>query len=299
MLLLILVTLIWGFSFGLIKGNLSGIDPYFVAFIRMALSLLVFLPFLRIRKLPRAPLGKLMLIGSVQFGIMYIAYFYSFQTLQAYEVALFTILTPIYVILIDGAFQKRFHYQFLLTAALAVAGTAVISYNGTTSGALLTGFLLVQVSNIAFAFGQVYYRRVMRPLNNFRDQDVFGLLYLGAFLITGISCAALTNWSTVQLGTTQYWTLAYLGIVASGLSFFLWNKGARLVDAGTLAIFNDLKVPVAVLISVVFFGESVNLLHLALGGTIVILALVFNHQLVKRFRVDEETPRASSSGDSN
>jgi drug/metabolite transporter (DMT)-like permease len=198
-------------------------------------------------------------------------------------VALFTILTPIYVILIDDAFQRKFHYQFLLTALMAVAGTAVISYNGVSSTGMLTGFLLVQVSNIAFAFGQVYYRRVMRPLDGFRDQDVFGLLYLGAFLVTGISCAALTNWSTVQLGFKQYWTLVYLGIIASGLSFFLWNKGARQVDAGTLAIFNDLKVPVAVLISVVVFGESVNLLNLAIGGAIVLLALGLNARFAKRF----------------
>jgi len=289
MLLLILVALIWGFSFGLIKGNLTGIDPYFIAFIRMAFSLLVFLPFLRIRKLPRPALLKLMLTGAIQFGIMYIAYFFSFQTLQAYEVALFTILTPIYVILIDDAFQHKFHFQFLLTALLAVVGTAVISYNGIASGQALTGFLLVQVSNIAFAFGQVYYRRVMRPLDGYRDQDVFGLLYLGAFLITGISCAALTNWSTVQLGFTQYWTLAYLGIIASGLSFFLWNKGARQVDTGTLAIFNDLKVPVAVLISVVVFGESVNLVNLAVGGTIVVLALVINGRLAKHYGESMDT----------
>jgi carboxylate/amino acid/amine transporter len=289
MLLLILVTLIWGFSFGLIKDNLTGIDPYFVAFIRMAFSLLVFLPFLRIRKIPRPALLKLMLTGAIQFGIMYIAYFFSFQTLQAYEVALFTILTPIYVILIDDAFQNKFHYQFLLTALLAVAGTAVISYNGITSGQALTGFLLVQISNIAFAFGQVYYRLVMRPLDGYRDRDVFGLLYLGAFLITGISCAALTNWSKVQLGFTQYWTLAYLGIIASGLSFFLWNKGARQVDTGTLAIFNDLKVPVAVLISVVVFGESVNLVNLAVGGAIIVLALVINGRMVRRYGKSMET----------
>jgi carboxylate/amino acid/amine transporter len=293
--LLILVTIIWGFSFGLIKGNLTGIDPYFIAFIRMVFSLLVFLPFLRIRHLPRKSSWKLLLIGAVQFGIMYIAYFFSFQTLKAYEVALFTILTPIYVILFDDAFQRKFHYQFLLTALMAVAGTALISYSGFSSGMLLAGFLLVQVSNIAFAFGQVYYRRVMRPLDGFRDQDVFGLLYLGAFLITGISCAALTNWSTVQLGFTQYWTLAYLGIIASGLSFFLWNKGARQVDAGTLAIFNDLKVPVAVLISVVFFGETVNLLNLAIGGVIVALALVINGRLVKRYKETAEILLPSSA----
>jgi hypothetical protein len=42
MIWLLLVSLAWAFSFGLIKGNLTGVDSNFVAFARMALSLLSF-----------------------------------------------------------------------------------------------------------------------------------------------------------------------------------------------------------------------------------------------------------------
>ena len=47
MVFLLLVSLIWAFSFGLIKGNLTGLDSNFVAFCRMFVSLLIFLPFLK------------------------------------------------------------------------------------------------------------------------------------------------------------------------------------------------------------------------------------------------------------
>ena len=46
MFLLILVSLIWAFSFGLIKRFLGGVDSTFVTAIRLALALLVFLPLL-------------------------------------------------------------------------------------------------------------------------------------------------------------------------------------------------------------------------------------------------------------
>ena len=47
MLLLVLVSLLWAFSPGLIKGRLTGLDSAFISAVRLALALLVFLPFLR------------------------------------------------------------------------------------------------------------------------------------------------------------------------------------------------------------------------------------------------------------
>ena len=282
MLLLILVTIIWGFSFGLIKGNLAGVDSYFVSLIRMSLSLLIFLPYLRIRNLPRRMAWRIILTGGIQFGVMYIAYFFAFRYLKAYEVALFTIFTPLFVTLINDALERQFHPLFLVTAMLAVAGTAIVSWQDLASPELLRGFLLVQVSNLAFAFGQVAYRRLMSELSGYKDKELFGLLYLGAVVLTALASALFTDWQSLKLGATQYWTLAYLGIIASGLCFFFWNKGARQVNPGVLAIFNDLKVPLAVAISLLFFGERANLAHLLTGGVMVIAALVLNEMMLKQ-----------------
>ncbi|HBA92554.1 MAG TPA: EamA family transporter, partial [Anaerolineaceae bacterium] len=90
MIYLLVVSLIWAFSFGLIKGQLTGLDANFVAAARLVISLAVFLPFLRLRNVPGRLRLRLILTGAVQYGLMYIAYTYAFQYLQAYEVALFT-----------------------------------------------------------------------------------------------------------------------------------------------------------------------------------------------------------------
>ena len=51
MIYLLAVSLIWAFSFGLIKGNLVGLDSNFVSFVRLFISFLVFVPFLKIKNL--------------------------------------------------------------------------------------------------------------------------------------------------------------------------------------------------------------------------------------------------------
>ena len=282
MWILLLVSLAWGFSFGLIKGNLTGIDSNFVSFARMAFSLLVFLPFIKYKKIGKPLFWKLFLTGVMQFGIMYIAYIASFRYLQAYEVALFTIFTPLYVTLIDDALNKKFNALYLVTAVLAIAGTWVIDQSQILSPGVFIGFLLVQVSNLAFAFGQIYYRKLMAGKTELKDHQVFGALYLGAVAVTALATLIFTPLASLTLTSKQIWTLVYLGVFASGICFFLWNLGARKVNAGALAIFNNFKIPLAVAISLVVFGEKTNLLHLLIGGLIVVASLVLNEVLNRK-----------------
>lgn len=282
MAILLLVSLAWAFSFGLIKGNLTGVDANFVSFTRMALSFLIFLPFIKFKKVGFKLGLKLALTGMLQFGVMYIAYIAAFRYLKAYEVALFTIFTPIYVTLINDAFSKKFNVLYLVTAALAVTGTWVIERGDILSSNVLTGFILVQVSNLVFAFGQVYYRKLMAATEGLKDRDVFGVLYLGAVGITALATLIFTPLNTIALTTKQIWTLVYLGVFASGICFFLWNLGARKVNAGALAIYNDFKIPLAVAVSLIIFGEQTNLLNLLIGGGIVVASLVFNELLNRK-----------------
>lgn len=282
MWILLLVSLAWGFSFGLIKGNLTGVDSNFVSFARMAFSLLVFLPFIKYKKIGKSLFWKLFLTGVMQFGIMYIAYIASFRYLQAYEVALFTIFTPLYVTLIDDVLNKRFNALYLITAVLAIAGTWVIDQSQILSPGVLTGFLLVQISNLAFAFGQLYYRKLMAGKTELKDHQVFGALYLGAVAVTALATLIFTPFASLTLTAKQVWTLVYLGVFASGICFFLWNLGARKVNAGALAIFNDFKIPLAVAISLIVFSEKTNLLHLLFGGLIVVASLVLNEVLNRK-----------------
>ncbi len=287
MVILFIVSLAWAFSFGLIKGNLTGVDSNFVSFARMLVSLLVFLPFVRFKKLDRKLTLKLALAGMMQFGIMYIAYIASFKTLKAYEVALFTVFTPVYVTLIDDALRKKFNPLYLLTAALAVVGTWVIKSGDAISPGVWSGFLLVQVSNLCFAFGQVYYRRVMAQNEGLKDQEVFGVLYLGAVIVTLTATLLFTPLPEIALTGKQIWTLVYLGAFASGICFFLWNHGSRKVNTGALAIFNDLKIPLAVLVSLLVFGEQANLRTLLIGGSIVVISLVLNEWLNRKRKLTE------------
>jgi len=214
---------------------------------------------------------------------MYSLYIYAFQFLDAYEVVLFTIFTPIYVNLINDLLERKFHGTFLITALLAVIGTGIILNDEISSNNNLVGFMLIQFSNLSFAFGQVYYKRVMKNLEGIKDWNIFALLYLGAVVVTFILSTFTTDYTNLNISSTQIFTLLYLGAIASGLGFFLWNYGVRKANIGTVAVFNNLKIPLGILVSVLFFEDVVKIQNLIVGGLIVIAALVINeYQFNKR-----------------
>lgn len=286
MIYLWIVSFIWAFSFGLIKNKLAGLDANFIAAARLGISLIVFLPFLRLHDIAKKQKAQLMLIGALQYGVMYIAYNYAFQYLQSYEVALFTIFTPLYVTLTNDAIHKRLHWLSLAATVLAVVGTAIVRRGGMLQSELWVGFLIMQVSNLTFAVGQIFYKEVMTTIPAVKNIDlrVFGLLYAGGFITAAASAGLFTSWSGFHIESSQIWILLYLGAISSGLAFFLWNVGARRVNAGTLAIFNDLKVPLAVAVSLFVFKEKANLLNLLVGGGLVLAALALNEWWAGRQR---------------
>src|ERR1041384_8357396 len=126
MFLLIVVSLIWAFSFGLIKRFLGGGDSTFVAAARLGLALLVFLPFLPLRGVGTRNAFSLAAVGAVQFGLTYLAYIESFRFLRSFEVALLTITTPVFVTIFADAFDRVFRWQALAAAVLAVLGAALV-----------------------------------------------------------------------------------------------------------------------------------------------------------------------------
>lgn len=282
MIYLLIVSFIWAFSFGLIKGNLTGLDSNFVAWIRMSVSLVVFLPFLHIKGIERKLAVKLIVLGMLQYGLMYITYIYSYQFLKAYQVAIFTIFTPLFVTLINDILEKRFHPLFLAVAILAITGTAIIVNKQIHQNDIRIGFFIIQVSNLCFASGQVWYKKIMSRYNDIKDANIFGLLYFGAFIITFIAALSSTEWSTLQVNTKQVLTLLYLGAIASGLCFFLWNYGAKKTDIGALAVFNNMKVPLAVTCSILFFNEKGSIPRLLIGGVIILAALFINEWLIRK-----------------
>ena len=246
--------------------------------------MMIFLPFLKLKEIKAATISRLIAIGSVQLGLMYCFYFQSFRFLTVPEVLLFSVLTPIYITLLNDILSKRFHKEHLLTALIAVLGAAYIQYASISENVFL-GFLIVQGANLCFAVGQVAYKYLLKTspeLESTPMYTIFGLFFIGAFLVALI--AFLIFGSTEKMPTTsiQWGVLIYLGAVASGAGYFFWNKGVVMVNTGSLAIMNNALIPVGLIVNLVIWNKEADIKKILIGGSLIFASLALNEYRNKR-----------------
>jgi carboxylate/amino acid/amine transporter len=269
------VTLLWAFSFSLIGVYLAGqVDAWFSVLIRIALATLIFLPFLKLKNTPKPVALKLMLIGAVQLGVMYSFYYHSFLYLTVPEVLLFTVMTPLYITLLNDGLNKHFNPRFFIVALIAVLGAVAIRWENLNSNFIM-GLLLVQGANLSFATGQVTYKRLMAN-NKLDDKTVFGWFFIGALIVATMCYVLFGNSNKLPSTFTQWGILIYLGVVASGLGYFLWNKGATKVNVGALAVMNNLLIPAGIIVNVLIWNKDADIIRLSIGGAIMLAALIIN-----------------------
>ncbi|SIQ48451.1 EamA family transporter [Marinobacterium stanieri] len=275
---LVAVTLLWAISFSLIGEYLAGqVDSYFAVLTRILLAALIFVPLLRPRRLAPGLMAGITLVGALQFGLTYICLYLSFEYLSVPEVLLFTIFTPLYVALIDNLLQRRFSLAPLISTAVAVVGAAIIRYDGVSDD-FIRGFLLLQLANLAFAAGQVGYAHLVRHYQVAGRElwHSFGFFFIGAFLLALPAWLLLGNAERLPHTSLHWGVLAWLGLAASGLGFFFWNKGATLVDAGTLGIMNNALVPAGLIVNLLIWNRDADLPRLLIGGAVIMLSLWVN-----------------------
>lgn len=282
---LILMTLIWAFSFSFIGEFLAGrVDSYFAVLVRVSLASLIFLPFTKFRGVATELKLKIMLIGSVQIGFMYLFFYQSFLFLSVPEVILFTIFTPIYVTLFYDALKAQFKPLYLVSAGVAVLGAYIIRYHDINAN-FITGFLMVQGANICFAIGQSAYKKVIESHPDVAQRDVFGYFHFGALIISVVAFALFANPEKLSPTLTQWGVLVWLGVVASGIGYFLWNKGACEVDAGVLAIMNNALVPAGLVMNLLIWQTPTNYVLLTLGSAVIAFSLWLHYFFMKRYQV--------------
>mgnify|MGYP000011232134 FL=1 len=273
---LIIVSILWSFSFGIIKYGLPNLDSFFISYSRNLLALFFFTA-VSIYQLKQFKWDiQLILIGAIQFGLMYIFYIQSYQYLPAYLIATFTITTPIFISISDKFFfKKQFTYREFLAIFFVILGSYLMKYNMENVEYVVRdwspeygmskisksnywfAFLLIQFSNFFFALGQIWFKYWNRNNININIIANFSQLFLGATLITFISYL-LFGGSSNEINDTNLSALLFLGLISSGIGFLLWNIGAIKVSSERLAVVNNLIIPIAILNSLTFFGESID-----------------------------------------
>lgn len=258
MIYLILVSILWSFSFGIIKYGLSGIDSSFISLMRNLIAFLFFAS-LSLYNFKKFIFDiKLILIGAIQFGLMYVLYIQSYQYLPAYLIATFTITTPIFIGIFSQLLQnKSFSLSGIFSILLVVLGSLMMRFNIVNPLDYWLGFFLIQCANICFAIGQIMFKKWYSKNTSVDIIYNFSQMFFGAVLIT--SMFSIINSTNIgMLNTYNLFALLFLGLFSTGFGFLVWNLGSLQVSNERLAVMNNVVIPIAIFNSFLIFGEAIN-----------------------------------------
>ena len=155
---------------------------------------------------------------------------------------------------------------FIISVAQAIAIVIVVLllFMGLRVGVIIGAVLLITVAG-TLLFMHLYGIELQR-------------ISLGALVIALPSFLVFGNPDKLPATGLQWGILAWLGLAASGLGLYLWNRGGCQVDAGTLAIMNNALVPAGLLVNLLIWNRDADLGRLALGGLVIAFSLWVNNR---------------------
>ncbi|WP_037247080.1 DMT family transporter [Rhodoferax saidenbachensis] len=271
-LALLLVTLVWGATFPVLKiatAQLSGVE---VSALRFMLAAVCMAPFAL--RLPRHTWRDGGLLGALVL-VSYVAQAFGLEYISSNRSAFLTSLNVLMVPLLGMAFGARPTLVMLLAAALACAGIGLMSWDG---GANL-------LADAATVFGALAYALYVIVLSQRAARHQPRQLAAAQIVwMAGLACVwmLLDAWGTDKLQTLPsrlnaeiLWGLAYLGVVATAGMLFLQAWAQRAVAADKAALIYAMEPVFAALFAWMWLAEALTL-RAALGGAMVVCAVVLS-----------------------
>ena len=138
------------------------------------------------------------------------------------------------------------------------------------------GISLLMLSNLLFAIGNVLISKWEGQKRWNQSLTSNGLTF-GFILALVVTLVAKQSWS-FDYGHWRAWILPlYLGFIATGLGFFLWNRGVQKVSAFPASLIGNFKAPLSVFWGVVLLHERFDFKFL------IGLVLLFCSAVMVRF----------------
>ncbi len=263
---LVIVTLIWGTTFVVVKDILDTMPASLLLAIRFSIAFILFAPWIKpeIHTLkPAFILGTLLFIG---YGSQTVGLVFTSASKAAFITGFSVILTPLLSTLL---WRNNIASKVYLAAMLALIGLGLLSLTGTSG--LNIGDLWVIGTAFAYALfivylGEVVHKHKIMTLNAMSLYPLVPFTWLWALPHIGL---------LGTLSLKSYLALLYLASFATILTAILQTWAQKQVPAYLAALIFLLEPVFATLFAYIFLGEALGVLAWC-GGLLILLAIVIS-----------------------
>ncbi|MEO6959169.1 MAG: EamA family transporter [Burkholderiaceae bacterium] len=271
----LLVIVIWGVNFVVIKVGLNDVPPLLLGGLRFSL---VAFPAIFFVKRPTVGWRALMLyaftISFAQFIFLFTAIYIGMpaglSSLVMQSQAFFTVLIAAMFL------GERVRRHNVIGIAVAVLGLVLIGWGATPGSVPILGFVLTLCSALCWAVGNII-------IKGFGKVDMVALVVWGAlippipfFVLSWfVEGPAQIHYALVNISVLGIGAVFYLAFISTNVGFTLWGRLLSKHPVSKIAPLSLLIPVIGLVSSWLMLGEHMTLLQWV-SGAIVVVGLAMN-----------------------
>ena len=276
--LLVVLSIIWGSSFILIKKSLEHFTPYEVGALRVLIAGIVLLPLaiLNIKKFPKKHL-KWLIIAAVTGNFIPMFLFPIAETQISSSIAgIINSMMPIFVIIVGTLFWKfSTSKRQLIGVAISFSGACILALSGGESGELkLIPIVLLLLATLCYAISTTTVKSKLHEIPaKILSAFVFSFVLILPSLITLVFSGFFNNLHANENLFVGLGFVSLLSIFGTGLAMML-NYRLLSISTPLFASTVTLLMPVVAVIWGILDGEKLTPMQ-GLGGVVILAGLIF------------------------
>ncbi len=256
---LVLMALIWGVNFSVVKFGTTLVDPLAYNGVRVSLAALLLSAIVVIGRFP-LPSGRtivgLLLLGALGNGVYQYFFVEGIALTRASDTALVVAASPAFIAIIGRMFGvERLNRRAVIGVLASVVGIALVVIGSTRDEgeSSLFGLMLVLCGSLAWAF----YTVLLKP----HTERVAGLQLSAVTMVGGAVPLLAVAWPAIA---RTYWpalpllgwaAVLYSAVFALVVAYFFWYRGVKIIGPTRTAMYSNLQPVVAVLVAWAMLGE--------------------------------------------
>ena len=275
-LALVMLGVIWGVNFSVIKVALAEFEPLAFNALRFPLAAATLFALLRLRgPIPvpeREDWARVVFLGLLANVVYQFFFIFGIDRTLAGNASLMLATTPVWTLILATAIGQEQHSRagWLGVLATLIGMVLVVGGGGRAVGlgdGLLQGDLLLVAAAIVWAIYTVGSQDLTRHYGALAVTS--WTLWVGtvALVVSGASSVAKMDLDGVS--ATAWFGVGYAGILAIAVAYLIWNYGLEHIGASRTAAFSNLVPVVALITAAIWLSERPSPSQI-LGAAIII-----------------------------
>jgi drug/metabolite transporter (DMT)-like permease len=285
------VSFFWGTTWIASKEGVKHMPALQLAGLRQFLGGILYVGYFLYRKEPW-PKGKqwqtILILSLLNFVLSNGLSTWGVQYISSGLGAIIGAIFPLWIILITIFQGEKIARLSILGLLISFVGVCVIFYDHLADFLkpdFRFGIFLSLFSTITWAFGTLYTRK---KATNFNPYFGLGLqMLISSLLLLAFTEATDTGVKLSEIPMISWWSIAYLVIIGSVLTFIAFIYALQNLPPEVNSIYAYINPIVAVFLGFVFFEEPLTL-AIAIGGSVTLLGLYLVNISMRKNKLTKE-----------